>query len=210
MPVWATQPIGVKVTVGNRSTQEAGAPIAFREEGVGTVDTWTGEPWEGGTIWTQEEDVELLLDADVEPDADGDGYGDLTQDCFLNLALSRELCGRDLEAPTIRPHFTARQAFLGSGVVLIRVESSETGLARAEGRLSVKGREGWTSRLRGAYRPVVAGRQATLPLRVRNRALVAARRASRQGRRILVTARVAVTDAAGNERQATARVHPAR
>lgn len=37
----------------NRNTQEAGAPIAFREEGVGMIDTWTGEPLE--SIWETEE-----------------------------------------------------------------------------------------------------------------------------------------------------------
>lgn len=207
MSIGAGQPIGVKVTVSNRSTQEASAPIAFREEGVGTIDTWTGEPWE--SIWTTEEDVELLLDAEIEPDADRDGYGDLTQDCFPNSAGSQELCGRDLEAPTIWPRFAARQAFLRSGAILVRVASNEAGLASAEGRLEIKGRGGWTYGLRGARRPVaVDGQAALLRLRVRKRALKAARAAVREGRKILVTVLVGVADAAGNERQATARIRP--
>jgi len=206
MPIGAGQPIGLTISTTNRSTQEAGAPIAFQEQGVGTINTWAGEPFQ--SIWETEEDVELLLDAEIEPDVDHDGLGDLTQDCLPGLLGRQELCGHDLAPPRIQPHVAARQAFLRSGTVLVEVASSEAGVASAEGRLQINGRSGWSYRLRGAHGPVAAGGQAVLRLRVRKRALRAARTAVRNGKRVLVTARVSVADAAGNERQATVQVRP--
>jgi hypothetical protein len=207
MPVSAGQPIGVKIAISNRSTEEAGAPIALREKGVGTIDTSTGEPWAAGTIWDTEEDVELLLNAEIEPDADHDGYGDLTQDCFPNEAAYND-CGIDLYAPRIRPRFAARQAFLRTGVILVRLASNEAATVRALGLLEIQGRGGRTYGLRAGRSPVAAGGQATLRLRVRKRALKAAKAAYRDGRMILVTVSVAAIDAAGNERLAAARVRP--
>lgn len=208
MPIGAGQPIGVKVIVQNGSTQEAGAPIAFREVGVGAVASWVGEPWD--STWESEEDIELLLDAVIEPDADRDGYGDITQDCFPTAFGNEELCGRDLEPPQIRARVANRQAFLRSGLIRVRLASSETGLASAEGMLEIKGRDGWTYGLRGARKSVQANGQASLLLRVRKAALKAARAASQEGKKIVVRVRLGVADAAGNERQATTRVRPSQ
>jgi hypothetical protein len=205
LPVGAGQSVGVKITISNRSTQEAGAPIAFREEGVGKIDTWTGEPWESG-IWSQEEGVELLLDAEVEPDADRDGYGDLTQDCFPNHPGDQHLCGGDFAPPAIQPRFAARQGFFRSGAVVVRVASNEAGVARAEGVLEIKGRRGGTYRLRNARTPITAGGEVVLRLRLPKRALKAVRAARREGKRMVVKGRVGVMDAAGNEGQASVRV----
>jgi hypothetical protein len=206
MSISAGQPIGLKISIANRSTQEAGAPIAFRAEGVGTLDTWTGEP--GESIWETEEDTELLLDAEIEPDADRDGYGDLTQDCFPSRFDEQDRCGRDFLPPTIRPRFKARQTFLRSGVILVRVASSEAGFAWADGRLEIKGRRDWTYGLRNARRAITENGQVVLRLRVRKQALKAARGAAREGKKIVVAGRVGVVDAAENERQATFRIQP--
>lgn len=206
MSVEAGSRIGLTISTTNRSTQEAGAPISFREAGVGTIDIWAGEPWK--SIWTTEEDAELLLSAEIEPDADHDGLGDLTQDCFPTLLGRQELCGHDLESPIIQPRFAARQAFLRSGTIHIGVATNESGLASAEGWLQIKGRGGRAYRLRGSHRSVVADGQAVLPLRLRKRVLDVAKAAAHSGRKLLVTARVGVADAAGNERQATIRVRP--
>jgi hypothetical protein len=125
MSIVAGQPIGLTISTTNRNTQEAGAPIAFQGEGAGKISTLTGQPLK--SIWNMEEDVELLLDAEIEPDADHDGLGDLTQDCFPTLLGRQELCGHDLVPPTIEPHFAARQPFLRSGTILIGVASTSRG-----------------------------------------------------------------------------------
>jgi hypothetical protein len=173
------------------------------------MDMWTGgmaEPME--SIWSQEEDTELLLNAEIEPDADGDGYGDLTQDCFPNHPGDQELCGRDFAPPTIRPLFSARQGFLRSGVILARVTSNESGIARAVGRLHIKGRGARTYALPTARKSITAGVSTVLRLRVRKPALKAARVAARDGKNITVTVRVGVMDAAGNEGQVPIRIRP--
>ncbi|HEX6204907.1 MAG TPA: hypothetical protein VFZ29_03775 [Solirubrobacterales bacterium] len=204
LPVTAGQPLGLRIAVENRSIQEAGAPIAFAEPGVGTINFWWGEP--ESAIWDEEAGVELLLDAEIEPDADHDGYGDLTQDCFPGHPGDQHLCGQDLAPPAIQARFAKQQAFLRSGAIVVRVGSSEAGLARASGELQIKGRGGRTYSLGSASKSLVAGGQAVLRLRVRHKVLKAARVAAAEGRRSVVTGRVGVRDASGNEGQAPIRV----
>jgi len=206
LSISAGQPIGLTISIANRSTQAAGAPIAFQGEGVGRIDIWTGQA--GQVIWDTEEDAELLLNAEIEPDTDHDGLGDLTQDCFPGQLGRQELCGHDLVTPEIQPQVAVRQPFLRTGAILARIASTEAGHASAEGWLEIKGRGGWSYRLRSAGAPIAANSQAVLRLRVRKPALKAARVAKRNGTRVLVKIRVGVSDAAGNERQATFRVRP--
>lgn len=204
LPVTAGQPLGLRIAVENRSVQEAGAPIAFAEPGVGVIHLWWGDP--ESAIWDEEGGVELLLDAEIEPDADHDGYGDLTQDCYPNHPGDQHLCGQDLAPPGIKARFAKRQSFLRSGAIVVRVGTNEAGLARASGELQIKGRGGRTYSLRSARKSIVAGGQAVLRLRVRHKALKAARLAAAEGKRIVVTGRVGVRDASGNEGQAPVRV----
>jgi hypothetical protein len=206
LPVSAGQPIAVKMSVANRSTQEAGVPISFREEKIGTIDTWAGEQFE--SIWEGwEENVELLLDAEVEPDGDHDGYGDLTQDCFPNEPGTTQSC--DWKAPAIRLRVAGRQNFLHSGAIRIWVSLNETGSVRVAGQLGVKGRRSrWTSHLRGDSGPVAAGGWTALRLHVRKRALRAARLAACDGKAIVVAVRMAAVDGQGNERQEFVQVRP--
>jgi hypothetical protein len=204
LPISAGEPVGLWMAVSNHSTKEAGVPLAYGAKDVGVIDIWQGEPWE--STLDGEEDIELLLDAEIEPDEDEDGYGDLTQDCFPHHPGDQELCGLDLTRPKISPRFAARQNFLRSGTVAVRVGSNEAGVARASGRLVVEG--GRTYRLRGVRRPIAAGGVAALRLRVPRLALRAARRAVRENRRILVKIQVGVMDAARNAREATVEIRP--
>ena len=205
LPVTAGQLLGLRIAIENRSVQEAGAPLAFAESGVGTTDLWWGDP--GWAAWDEEPGAELLLDAEIEPDGDHDGYGDLTQDCFPNHSGDQALCGHDLVPPTIRPRFAARQSFLRSGTVVVRVSSNEAGIARARGEMRIdKNGSGTAYVLRSARRSIQAGGEAVLRLRLRKKALKMARSGAAEGKKIVVTGRVGVLDAAGNEGQAPIRV----
>jgi len=206
LSVLAGQPIGLRAVVANRNTQEAGVPIAFSEKDVGSVDYLLGEP--PGAIWDQEESFELLLNAEIEPDQDEDGFGDLTQDCFPNHPGDQDLCGADLRAPIIRPLFAKRQAFLRKRVVIVRVYSDEAGVARAKGAVEIRGRGGQRFPLEAAHRPIAAGGIAKLSLRLPMRAVRAARHPSRESKTLFVRIRMLVSDAARNTQEAHVRIEP--
>jgi hypothetical protein len=200
MPVTAGQYVGLRIWITNHSTQEAGAPIAFRQDGVGTIRNWAGEPYESASEGL-EGGVELLMEAEIEPDGDHDGYGDLTQDCSPNEIGSDQRC--DFKAPAIRLRSVRRQPFLKTGVISIHASLNETGFASAAGRLLVMGKRGrWTSSLRNPdSRLVEAGGWAALRLRVPKRALKAARVAAQRGKEILAKVNIRVVDTRGNERR---------
>lgn len=207
MPVTAGQAVGLRVSIANRSTQEAGAPIGFRQDGVGTVDIWAGEQYES-IKEGYEEGVELLLEAEIEPDGDRDGYGDLTQDCSPNRLGSDQRC--DLTPPAIQLRSGGRQSFLKTGTILVYASLNEPGFVSAAGRLAVKGLGGrWISSLHGAgTRPVGAGEWTALRLQVRKPALKAARIGARKGRKVLIAVSVGAIDAKGNEVRERVEVRP--
>lgn len=206
LPIAAEESISLRIAMTNRSTQEAGVPIAFQQTRVGTLHVWEGEPWESSRY--TEEDTELLLSAEIEPDNDGDGFGDLTQDCFPNHPGDQHLCGVDFIQPTIRHRVPARQGFLRSGVIRVPVASSEAGQARAAGRLEIQGSKQRSFALRAVRKPVLPNTQVTLQLQVPKGALKVARAAAADGKKIAAKVQIRVADAAGNVRPAAVRVRP--
>jgi len=206
MPISVGQPIGLTITIANRNTQMAGAPIAFREAGIGTISVWSGEPFK--SIWSTEAGAELLLNADIEPDADHDKYGDLTQDRCPTSSTNHEFfcIPGDREPPVIKARAKALRAILDSGRVAVRVRSSEAGRVNAEGRLEIRGRGGWTYALPSTHAPVANGGRATLRPRISKPPLAAARSALAEGREVLVLLTVTVTDAAGNQSRKRIRI----
>jgi hypothetical protein len=204
MPVAAGQPLGLRVSISNRSVEEAGAPIAFGEEGIGVARIWMGDPWRAP--WDTEEDTELLFNAVIEPDGDDDGYGDVTQDCFPNHPGDQELCGKDLVQPIIRTRYARRQSFLRSGLILVRITSNEVGIARGRPQLEIHGRGGRSYILRSVRKQIAAGGEVVLRLKLRKAALRAAKAAAKEGREVSVTARVGVVDASRNAREVSIRV----
>lgn len=211
MKVSAGQHIGIKISISNDSTQEAGAPLAFQETGVGIMDRYyygDAEPMSAGVWWDQDENTELLLAAVVEPDADRDGLGDLSQDCFPNHPGDQELCGRDLRPPTISSQVKARQRFLQSGVVVARVSSDESGTVRAGGKLEIRRPHGVLIFVPPRVRSTItAGSSATLRVKLRPRALRVARKAFAAGQKVQVALRLSATDTAGlvSERRSVVR-----
>jgi hypothetical protein len=69
------------VTCASCGPTPAGLPFVHVGTGTGTYDTWTPPLGNGETrAPANNSDTELLLNADIEPDADTDGFGDETQD----------------------------------------------------------------------------------------------------------------------------------
>jgi hypothetical protein len=224
LPIAAGERIAVDAIVSG-SGDEA-LPIDHEDSFVGSPAIWspilaTGEERTSGTAPTDGE--EFLLNADVEPDADHDGYGDETQDeCPGNSALHAG-CKALAPAPPLVPApadktpprtkltYPPRQDFAGAAKVLVRLRSNEAATAVASGQLEVgsgptksKGRDIWG--LTGVRRQVQAGAKTPLRLRLPRKTREAARQALAQGRKAVVKVVVTATDAAGNRSGATVAV----
>lgn len=66
---------------------------AFQESGGAATYSETNDGGDGLTISGTTKNGTLLYDADIEPDADGDGYGDVSQDsCPAAAAVHEGLC----------------------------------------------------------------------------------------------------------------------
>lgn len=68
--------------------------LSYSAAGSGVTDYWASPPAFGETAAAThaDSDRELLLNADVEPDADGDGYGDETQDLCPSNSTIQTAC----------------------------------------------------------------------------------------------------------------------
>jgi hypothetical protein len=224
LPIAAGERIGLDAIVSG--TGPAGLPIDREESMAGSPAIWipplaTGETREAGGAPTSGE--ELLLNADVEPDADHDGYGDETQDGCPGNPMLHSSCptvtppppappgpAGDTTPPRTKLTYPPRQDFTGKGKVLIRVRSSEAAAAEATGQLEIgsgpakKGRAIWG--LRPARRAVAGGAKATLRLKLPRKTREAALRALAAGQKAVIKVVVSATDAAGNRSGATVAV----
>ena len=81
---------------------------------------------------------ESMLNADVEPDADLDGYGDETQDKCPTDATTHDACP-DKTAPTTTLSGSGKQNFLKQKAVIVTALPNEAGTVNATGTISVPG-----------------------------------------------------------------------
>ena len=99
IPVQAGDAVGAADTGGTLLACEEASPGAF----IGVV---LGNPVTGATVPFEanpEEHSQLPIFATVEPDADGDGYGDETQDKCPTDASTHEACPAPKAAPRRLP-----------------------------------------------------------------------------------------------------------
>ncbi len=227
-----TYPARLPIAAGDRialdsivsGTHFEGLPIVHEESGAGGPDLWypaleTGEERETDNAPTGGE--EFLLNADIEPDSDHDGYGDETQDeCPGNPALHAGcktltppplLPTADTTPPRTKLTYPPRQDFAGKGKVLVRLRSNEAATVTASGQLEVG--SGPTRKngrhifgLSGIKRQVAAGKKTALRLRLPKTTREAADKALANGSKTVVKVVVTATDAAGNRSGATVAV----
>jgi hypothetical protein len=145
-------------------------------------------------------EIVLAVAADLEPDADKDGFGDETQDqCPSNASIQIVAC------PAPAKDGTAPQALLGGaasqslkkGVVKVTVNANEDSTATATGALAVPGASR-SFRLNSASATLKAAVEQTLKLKITKKAKGAARSALRRGKKVRARVDVVVRDAAGN------------
>jgi len=139
----------------------------------------------------------------LEADADGDGYGDETQDGCPASAGTASGCapppGGTSPADTTPPSakLVSRRDSIRDGRIAVWITTNEAATVTARGSLSV-GRSARLYRLRSATARVVANKRERLILRLSRKARRAARRALQRRKRPRVRVSVALRDAAGN------------
>ncbi len=183
----ANAEVGITVpnTPGNQMAQFGGGDIAPGQTGTATIAYADHRP---------------SVAATVESDADNDGFGDDTQDACPTDAKRQDPCPAspgDKRAPSLVLSSSSSQDVLAKRAVFVTVTSDENGTANGKGNLSIPGASR-TFKLRSASKTVTAGGEVKLKLRVTRKALRAAKRSLRRGRRVRARVTITVRDGAGN------------
>ncbi|HET7443435.1 MAG TPA: hypothetical protein VFJ57_02110 [Solirubrobacterales bacterium] len=220
---------------GVRIPVQGGDTIGLVGQGVNCLALLIGMPYRlatfnptdpslGGSaaVKTNEWEWGLDLRATVEPDADGDGFGDETQDfCPVDGAAQLPPCtvatpapvaigtGSDQTPPALRLRGRNAQDALRRGGVVEVASSDEAADLSATGSLRIAGvKRSW--RLNRVAEPCGASAPTRLLLTLPKAAKRAVRTAVRHGRRVSATVSVTAVDAAANSARVTRTVAIAR
>lgn len=210
MRIGPNELLGLDAVVTSSGSDEAAAPVAHLESGVG--DGWKWVPSLGPdpipTPVGGLPDSELLFNATIEPDRDGDGYGDRTQDRCPEDPTRQRNCDR--RPPRTHLTYAPRQDFLQTGRLVVHLRSSEEGIAYASGGIEIPSiRTVWLTYT--THKRVERGEKARLVLRVPGNARRAVARAFAHGRKVLAKVTAYAVDAVGNQSGATvATIRPKR
>jgi hypothetical protein len=205
LPIERDQELALDLSVLGSALEAGSAPIAHAEPGVGEAGEWV-PPLAGAAqpITNYLHDTELLLAARVEPDADRDGYGDLTQDGCSYDPRRQAACLPDHSAPRFKVVYARRQDFPESGRISLSVVPSEFSQVIANAQLETPTTT-W-----GIYgdRAWVRGGSAHLFLELPPRPRRAAQATLAHGAKVYVKCFLTVIDASGNRRHKTLRIIP--
>lgn len=200
IPVAAGDRLGISQTMTG-SSMIVVTNLTYGSPGAGETDYWSSPPALGVTAAPNHSDLnrELLINADVEPDADSDGYGDETQDlCPSNPAI-QIACPATAPSPadTVKPilsllKLTGKKGFSFSsteaGVYSVEVDRVLTGRLRGK-NCSRAAKRGARCKIYRRYK-----RKSTTASAGSNTVSLSTKRFP-PGRYCI---RVSVTDAAGN------------
>jgi hypothetical protein len=145
---------------------------------------------------------EVLMSGTVEPDADGDGYGDETQDeCPTNAAVQGDCPltpqARDTRAPSTALGGPRTQDAIAKRRVVVYATSDEAARLSGSGTVSTTGASA-VLKLRSAAKSAAAHTRTRLDLKLTRKVVKRLRRARRRGSRVFARVKVVATDPAGN------------
>ncbi|HVY96728.1 MAG TPA: hypothetical protein VHA54_07190 [Solirubrobacterales bacterium] len=163
----------------------------------------------------------IEIAATVEPDVDGDGYGDETQDaCPADASAHKLPCPppatkpepapatpappappRDTVPPALKLSSKARQAALKAKAVVASATADEAVAFKATGSVSVPGAGAFS--LNPASAPGAAGTKVGMALRIPKAARAKIGKALKEGKIVRASVHVIATDAAGNSSNAS-------
>jgi hypothetical protein len=193
--------------------------ISFTSGGCASINTEPGDtfaaagsdvpPNTKAPFFAAMDNAKFPVAALVEPDLDGDGFGDETQDGCPTDASTQAACQAtgagpqstpDRTAPTARLSGRARQDIVAQrGSIVVDALFDEAGTATAGARVSVPNLSK-LYRFKAVTKAVPANRRVRFRLKLGRKAFGHVRRALAGGRRLRAVVRVVATDAAGNER----------
>lgn len=206
LPLVRDDELGLDLSVLGTGTGVASAPIAHSEPELGEVGEWvpslgnSAEP-----ITSYRDDSELLLAATIEPDADSDGYGDLTQDRCVYDPRRQSPCLPDHRLPRFTVHYPRHQDFLHSGKAFLTVKPNELAEVYAAPQLETP-KATWG--IYGDRAWIDQGRSAKLLITLPPKPIKAGKAAIAKGDQAYIKCFLTVIDASGNRRHETIRIKP--
>ncbi len=202
LPVKAGDSVGLQTDVTTDDVSGGNSPITYCNSGAGTLNRYSGGIDEGEFVPIDPvANCELLLNGDIEPDADHDGFGDETQDqCPTNTAIQGPC--PDTTPPTATISLSNAQNLVAQKAVIVSVSSNEAGAASASGTLEVR-RAKTTYPLSATTVMLNANELTTLFVELPDETLKAAKKGRRRHKKVAATVTVQVRDAAGNASGAT-------
>lgn len=206
LPLVRDDELGLDLTVLGTGGGAAAAPIAHSEPELGELGEWVpslgnnAEP-----VTNYRHDSELLLAARVEPDADSDGYGDLSQDRCVYDPRRQSPCLPDHRPPRFTLAYPRHQDFLHSGRAFLTVKPNELAEVYAAPQLEtpkatwgIYGDRAWVDR----------GRSAKLLITLPPKPIKAGKAALAKGDQAYIKCFLTAIDASGNRRHETVRIKP--
>jgi hypothetical protein len=205
VPIEPDGELALDLSVLGSAVDAGSAPIAHAEAGLGEVGEWVPPLLSGSQgITSYRRNTELLLAARVEPDADRDDYGDISQDGCAYDPRRHSSCLPDRRPPRLEVEYARRQAFPTSGRISLSVAPSEFSQVIASAQLETP-KTTW-----GIYgdRAWVRDGTTNLFLKLPPRPREAAQATLAHGGRAYVKCFLTVIDASGNRRHKTIRINP--
>ena len=201
LPIAAGEYLGVDFPCSS-TAPHADLSERYYAGGGATVGNWSGALADGGPFRATSFDdpgYSLMMNADVEADADHDGYGDETQDACPADAGTHGACPPDVAPPSVGAEFkhtyklrrALRRGIAGA------VTSSEAGQVKATAKIGRRAaRRLGLARVRVATGKASIASPGTVALK-----LSFGRKAKRKlagANRVKLTVRLSATDGAGN------------
>jgi hypothetical protein len=158
IPVQSGDLIGSSLTLLNAGKLEQGAIFCKTENSGDEIAFVPGDPFTGATVSTtgNEAGFQNPINVTVEPDADGDGYGDETQDKCPTDASTHEACPTPPPPPPVAAPITL-SASAAAKKSFLTVSLTTTAQASVTVNGTVKIGKGKTVKLNGNTQTVALG-----------------------------------------------------
>ena len=144
--------------------------------------------------------ITLLINADVEPDTDGDAFGDETQDKCVGAGGAQDGCPPPAVSKPVPPHASlsgsTSQDVLRQGAVIVFITSAEAGSASATGTINLPGASKVYS-LSPASSSLAPGAKTRLKLKLSKKTKKAVRKALKKRKKPKASIAVTVKSTAG-------------